>query len=749
MPEELHLVTELAIIMVAAGVFTIICKALKQPMILGYIVAGFIVGPNLGLFPQFSTESVHQWSELGIIFLLFGLGLEFSFKKLIKIGGSALITSVVTYLGMFVVGSLLGAAMGWTHMESIFLGGLMGMSSTTIIIKAYGDMGLKNKPYANLIFGTLVFEDLLAVLTMVLLSTVAVTGKFSGAEMFMALLKLVFFLILWFLLGMYLLPTFLKKVRKLLDDEIILLFGLGLCFGMVVLANLAGFSSALGAFVMGSLLAETLEGKNIAKVTGSIKDMFGAIFFVSVGMMISPVAIAEHWLPILLITISAIVGILCFSTTGALLAGQGLDTAIHTGFTLAQLGEFGFIIAGMGMSLGVTRDFIYPVIIAVSVITTFTTPYLIRLGDPVSQWLNRILPSKFLEKVNPTQTVHIQTSKAEKSEWSKLLKSYFLRFVMYGVVIIAIITGGQKYLRDLITTISPNFSETVASLICCGITLAVLAPFLFLFLAQGKVFSEQSNLLLKKNPANRWPLLTMIVVRILLVIWFVIYVVGTYFDLKWWGIPLILVVVGLALLFSKSAMRHYGHLEETFLDNLNAREESERRSAPVTTAMRSKMAGYDVHIAEVIISPDFQYIGQPLRQMPFRRTTGVNIIKIVRGSYSIIIPSGDDVIYPGDGLIAVGTDRQLEAFTEIISRNTVRSADINDEEFAVEAVTVTLDSPLVGKTLREIGMRSNGCMAISVLHDDKQIINPNADYGFEEGDIVWIAGEKSAVEWYR
>ncbi|MBQ1637752.1 MAG: cation:proton antiporter, partial [Bacteroidales bacterium] len=441
MSEELNLVKDLAVILIAAGVFTIISKALKQPLILGYIVAGFIVGPHLGLFGISSAESVEQWSEIGIIFLLFALGLEFSFKKLLKVGSAALITAGCVCVGMFVMGNIVGHALGWSSMEAIFLGGLMSMSSTTIIIKAYNDLGLKNKAYSTLVFGTLVVEDLIAVVLMVLLTTIATANQFAGGEMLMGLAKLLFFLILWFLVGIYVIPTFLKWVRKYLNDEILLLVAIGLCFGMVTLASFAGFSSALGAFVMGSILSETIEGEHIGKLVVNIKDLFGAIFFVSVGMMVDPKVIAEHWLPILVLTLVTVFGMTVFGSLGALVSGRGLNTAVHTGFSLAQLGEFSFIIAGLGVSLGVMRGFIYPVVIAVSVITTFTTPYMIKAATPVCNFLYKKLPVRILAKLDPSPDTSVKASAEEQSEWKALLKNYGLRVVLYGVILIAVFLG--------------------------------------------------------------------------------------------------------------------------------------------------------------------------------------------------------------------------------------------------------------------------------------------------------------------
>lgn len=748
MPEELHLVTELAIILIAAGVFTIISKALKQPLILGYIVAGFIVGPHLGLFPQFSPDSIHEWSELGITFLLFGLGLEFSFKKLLEIGGSAFITSAVKCIGMFIIGMIVGHLMGWTSMECIFLGGLLGMSSTTIIIKAYEDLGYKDKPFATLIFGSLVFEDLIAVLLLVLLSTIAVTGKFEGGQMLFALAKLAFFIILWFVVGLYIIPILLKKARNYLSDEILLLVSVGLCFLMVVLANLAGFSSALGTFVMGSLLAETLEGERIVKVTSTLKDLFGAIFFVSVGMMLDPAIVAQHWLPILIITLVVIVGILFISTFGVLLAGKGLDTAVHAGFSLCQLGEFAFIIASLGCTLGVMRDFIYPVIIAVSVITTFTTPYMIRFGDPVSAWLHKVLPAKVLAVLEPPQTYQMPESLAEKNEWKKLLGNLFLRIVLYGVPALAVMIGFHHLLPQVFDKFFPEVNDVAESWISMAVTLIFAAPLLYGIALSGKDIRTTAGHLIKKNSHNAWGILAVILLRLTIPLIFVIQTIEMYFSLSWWSILLLIVSLVAAYFLMRKYLRSFTFFEERFIRNLNAREMEERK-VPVNSIVNEALAAYNVSLMDVQVSPDFAFLGKTLREMPFRKNSGANILKIQRGSRSIIIPSGDEIVYPGDSLLAVGTPEQLNLFSRTMRDNTIISTENQDSEFTVEIVRIGEESSLAGKNLRELNMRSSGCMTVSVLRDGQIITNPHADFVFEVGDVAWIAGEKSSIEWFR
>lgn len=750
MSDELNLVAELAVILIAAGVFTVISRALKQPLILGYIIAGFIVSPHLGLIPAMSSsESVHQWSEIGIIFLLFALGLEFSFKKLLKVGSNALITAGTICLGMLLVGIIAGNAMGWSMIESIFLGGMLSMSSTTIIIKAYEDMGLKKKPYAGLIFGTLVVEDLIAVLLMVLLSTLAVSNKFSGGEMILSLARLAFFLILWFLIGIYAIPILLKKARKYLNDEILLIIAIGLCFGMVALAEYAGFSSALGAFVMGSILAETVEGEHIEHLLTGIKNLFGAIFFVSVGMMIDPAVIGAHWGMVLLIAFIAMSGLLVFSTTGSLLAGQGLHTSVHVGFTMAQLGEFSFIIASLGCSLHVLSDYIYPVIIAVSVITTFTTPYMIKAADPVSVWLEKKLPASFLARINPAPNESDKASKAESNEWGGLLRSYAIRVVLYSVVLLAILLIFPKLLSELSLKLLPDANELLRNSLCLAVTLITMTPFLYgLAITNGSISTHASRLL-KERASNRWPILSLLVLRILIAIAFLLMAITSYFKLGGWGI---LAVIGSALivfLTAKLTFKRFSGLEKRFMENFNAREELARKQAPVSSSVKEKMAQYDIHTEVVEIPPDFAYVGKTLREMPFRKHSGVNIIKIGRGNRDIVVPSGDEPVYPHDRLVAVGTAEQLESFVSTINDNTPLSApDAVETDFVVKAGEIKEDSFLNGKTLREADMRKSGCMLISVLHDNTLVTNPGADFRISTGDTVWVAGEEDSCNWF-
>ena len=755
MGSELNLVADLAVILVAAGIFTVISRALKQPPILGYIIAGFLVSPHLGLLPAISSvESVEQWSEIGIIFLLFALGLEFSFKKLLKVGSSALITAGTNCIGMFLVGLTVGSVLGWSTMESLFLGGMMSMSSSSVIIKAFNDLGLKRKPYAPLVFGSLIVQDLIAVVLMVLLSTLAVSNQFSGAEMIWNLAKLAFFIILWFLVGIYVIPSLLKRARKYLNDEILLIISIGLCFGMVTLATAVGFSSALGAFVMGSILAETIEGEHIEHLVSGIKDLFGAIFFVSVGMMIDPAVIGEHWGTILVIALLAVGGIMTFITIGALLAGKSLDTAVHTGFSLAQLGEFGFILASLGVSLGVMRGFIYPVIIAVSVLTTFATPFMIKAADPASLWLHRKLPAKLLARLNTSDEETLGSVSSAKGEWKSFLTAYATRIALYSTVLIAILIGSHTFLDGLLEKLMKGLNPVLIKWTGVIVTLVVMAPFLYGLSVQRGSLQGHVKKLLQEKDSNKWPILSLMILRLLLAIVFILVFISSKFDLSWWAVLLIVAATLILLRILPRYIKLSG-LEDRFISNLNAREMESRRKAPVTTKIRDTLSGYDVHTDSFYISPDSQYIGQRLRDIPFRSTTGVNIVKIVRGSRSILIPKGEERVYPYDRLLAVGTGSQIADFAKMMENEVVDPRSLHfdvygeDQDFAIEIIPVTESSYLYDKALKDLSMRQRGCMVLSVLRNNEFITNPRADFHFQEGDSVWIAGEKESCESFR
>ena len=656
MTEGVNFVRDLAVILMAAGLFTIICRALKQPTILGYIIAGFIIGPEMGVFGISSTETVKLWSDIGIIFLMFGLGLEFSFKKLLKAGTGALTTALSKFVGVFVIGYIVGQAMGWSSMESIFLAGLLSMSSTMVVVKSYSEMGLNRKSYAPLVFGTLVVEDLIAILLMVLLSTLAVAGKFSGGEMLMNLGKLLFFIVLWFLLGIYLIPTVLKKTSKYINDEILLIVSLGLCFGMVSLATGSGFSSALGAFMMGSILAETVESERIDRLISPIKDLFGAIFFVSVGMMLAPKAVVQYWWIILILALVVILTHVLFSSLGIILSGGNLNDAVHTGFSLAQLGEFGFIIAGVGVSLGVMRDFIYPVIITVSVITIFTTPYTIKLADPVYVWLRKKLPLTILQRIDQPKEASA-SSAAEKSEWSRLLKAYFLRIGLYGVILIAILIAGDSFLKPFLGRVLPEMKETWRNLIAMGVTLAVMAPFLYGLAVSAGSINDSAKRLIEEKRNNIWPIFGLTLGRIFIALGFILAALGQYVELAGWVVVVIFLAGVVLMVIARYYFRRYDAIERRFLSNLNEKENA-RRNAPA----------------------------KPVATLP-------------------------------------------------------------DPDLKLHSLELGPNSPIVGKMLKNSGLREHGCIVISIRREDRYISNPTADFIFDEGDTIWVTGSSEAFQW--
>ena len=565
------LVSDLALILITAGIVSLLFKWLKQPVVLGYIVAGFLVGPHVNLLPSvIDSESIATWSEIGIIFLLFALGLEFRFKKLMDVGLPAIIAAVVNMGAMIVVGYLVGNLLGWSNMESIFLGGMLSMASTTIIIKAFGDMSLQKKRFANIVFGILIIEDIAAILMMVLFSTIAVSRTFEGIQLFESLVKVIFFIIVWFVTGIFFIPTALKKIKKYLNDETLLVLSIGLCLGMVLFADIVGLSAALGAFIMGSVLAESTESKRIEHLTNPLKDIFGAVFFVSVGMMIVPGLIVEHIVPILILTVIVIIGRVIFGTLGVSVSGESLKVAVQSGFSLAQVGEFSFIIAALGIQLGVLSDFIYPIIVSVSVITTFTTPYGIRYSEKIYRAIDKRLPAQWNNLRIGYGNLN-DKAKSAQGEWMILLTNTFLPVLVHLTLAVAVLILSKMYLIPFVTGLIPSLWGNILSAM---VAISCMSPFLYGLISKRYILSkEQFAGLWNKSLLNKWLLIGLNLSRNALFISLIIIVLFPLFPTTG-KIMLVIISVSIFIYIAINPVYELQmrRIESIFLGNLNRKE---------------------------------------------------------------------------------------------------------------------------------------------------------------------------------
>ncbi|HPT20621.1 MAG TPA: cation:proton antiporter [Bacteroidales bacterium] len=721
------LIIDLALILGAAAVVTLLFKKLKQPVVLGYIIAGLLVGPHLKLFPTVvELETIKTWADIGVIFLLFGLGLQFSFKKLLKVGSVALITSLIEVTLTMCLGYGVGRLLGWSSMDSLFLGGILAIASTTIIIRAFDEMGVRNHKFAGIVTGVLVIEDLVAVLLLVLLSTVAVSKSFAGEELVMSVLKLAFFLVLWFVSGIFFLPTLFKRLRSLLSEETLLIISLALCFLMVLLATYAGFSSALGAFIMGSILAETTKAEKIENLTSSVKTLFGAIFFVSVGMLIDPQMLIQHAVPIIAATFVLIFGKPFFVTIGVLLSGQPLKIAVQSGMSLSQIGEFSFIIAGLGLTLNVTSDFLYPVAVAVSVLTTFTTPFMIRLSEPAYKKIDSIMPKKWKSSLD-AYSVGAQNI-TEISDWKKVLRYYFVDVIIFSVIIITIFLLSSKY-------IAPLFLQSHwYKLITVTITLLILSPFLWALAFRRTHREAYTNVWMKST--HRGPLIALMLSRMLLAVFYIGMLFNRWYS-PWVALVGVIVATFILLLNSGRIRRFYGRIEERFMSNLNAREKEAAK----------QLTPWDTHITTFELSERSPYVGKTLLESMIREEFGVNIVAIQRGDYILNVPARENHLYPHDKLSVIGTDEQIEKFRLYLESSESKYARSNTEqEVSLHHFTISKNSILIGKNIREssIRERTKG-LVVGVERNGRRILNPESDLVFELDDKIWIVGNEKRL----
>lgn len=729
------LIRDLAFILITAAFVTLIFKKFKQPVVLGYLIAGFVLGPNFPFFVNVKdTSSITTWSEIGVIFLLFGLGLEFSFKKLSSVGKSAGITALIEAVSMLALGYATGQVLGWNTMDSIYLGGVLSVSSTTIIVRAFDELGLKGKKFVSLVFGVLIVEDLIAILLLVLLTTVAVSNTLSGTELVNATLKLGFFLTLWFLVGIFIIPNLLQKIRKLLTPETTVVISIGLCLLMVIIATTVGFSAPLGAFIMGSILAETREGHNIEHLLNPIKDLFAAIFFVSVGMMIDPHTLVEYAWPIVVITLVTIVGKFISSGFGALLSGQSLKTSVQSGLSLAQIGEFSFIIATLGMSLKVTSDFIYPVAVAVSAITTFTTPYLIKYSERFYYLIDPLISQKVKDQLHSYENTF--NSKSAEGPLKILWQAFGIRILLNSIIVAGIMLFADRVLLDYIIPEQYHFRGMGAV-----ISLILSAPFLWAIMFGNP--SKQVAIVYEKAYMLKNLLIGITLFRFTLGIGLVFAIISNFTTLRSAYLITFIVIISAIFMLRNFVGPYYQKIESRFINNLNEkeREELEKKSKmPILTP-------WDAVLVEFTVSPDSSIVGKTLEESTLKEKFGVTIALIERGNQNIVAPGRDTLLMPYDKLFLIGNDSELDAAKKLIEEAVHQKDDEIKQNYGLESFTLSSHSPFIEKSIRECGLREkiNG-LIVGIERDGNRFLNPDSGMVLKAGDLLWVVADSKKVK---
>lgn len=744
MAETPNFISDLALILIVAGAVTILFKKLRQPLVLGYVVAGFIVSPHMPYtMSVIDSSSVGTWADIGVMFLLFSLGLDFSFKKIMKMGASPVISTCTIIFCMMTLGIIVGHSFGWKRMDCIFLGGMLAMSSTTIIYKAFNDMGLRQQKFTGSVMSVLILEDILAIVMMVMLSAIAVGSGADGEQMVGSIAKIVFFLILWFVVGIALVPLFLRSVRRLVNDETLLIVSLGLCCLMAVLSTKVGFSSAFGAFVMGSIISETIEADKIERLVSPVKDLFGAIFFVSVGMLVDPAILVEYALPIVVLVITILVGQAVFGTLGFMLGGQSLKSAMRCGFSMAQIGEFSFIIASLGLSLGVTGHFLYPVVVAVSVITTFLTPYMIKLSVPCYGYVERHLPENLINTLN---NISMNNAPAQESKWKRLITQMAFNTLVYSILSTACIVLMFTFFLPFIRKVMPGM-HWWANGICGLLTVFVISPFLRAMIMK-KNHSKEFVALWHENRMNRFTLIFTILVRAVIAIAFLFYICN-YLS-RFTNALMISLATAMVMLMvvSRRLKKRSIRMEKMFVQNLRSREIEAQVLGMRKPLYEGRLLDRDVHISDIDVPADTAWAGKSLRELGLSNLYGVHVSSILRGHRRINIPGGDDKVFPADRLQVIGSDEQLTAFSKAVSGNVAEAdPDVEKREMHLRQIVIDKNGRFSGRTLGESGIRDKyNCMVVGIEEGKENLSAVNASYRFRPDDIVWIVGEAPDLE---
>ena len=743
MSELPSLIQDLALILVVAGIVTIIFKRLKQPLVLGYVVAGFLVSPKMPyIMSVVDIANIHTWADIGVMFLLFSLGLDFSFKKILKMGSSPFIATCFVVFCMIALGITVGHAFGWGRMDCIFLGGMLAMSSTTIIYKAFDDLGLRQQRFTGMVMSVLILEDMLAIVMMVMLSALASEATLSGEKMLESVLRIVFFLILWFVVGIFAIPWLLRSSRKLINNETLLIIALGLCCAMAVISTKVGFSSAFGAFVMGSILAETVEAEKIIKLVEPVKNLFGAVFFVSVGMLVDPHILMEYSVPIIALVLTILIGQAFFGSLGFLLSGQSLKSALQCGFSMAQIGEFSFIIASLGLSLGVIGDFLYPVVVAVSVITTFLTPYMIRLSTPTYNNLERHLSKNVIRILNDFALS--RPSSSPRGNWRLLIMQMVRNTVIYAILSVAVIALMFSFALVPLRQLMP---VEWANDVCGLLTVVLISPFLRAMVMK-KNHSKEFRQLWKDNKMNRAPLCFTVVVRFVLAMGFVFYICNSLTHFTNALVAVIAIVLVTLMLWSRQLKKRSIRMERLFMQNLHSRDIKAQVYGHKRPLYEGHLLDRDIHISDFDVPEDSSWAGMTLAELKLASRFGVNVSSILRGRQRINIPSGDARIFPGDKIQVIGSDDQLTTFSNALNTN-LQPEDVNIEkrEMKLRQLVVSKKGCFYGKTLSESGIRDvYGCMAVGIEEGKENLSPLSPKHKFEKDDTIWVVGENDDLE---
>ncbi|KAB8028110.1 cation:proton antiporter [Fluviispira multicolorata] len=730
-----QLIIDLSVMLGVAAVVTYIFRKINQPVVLGYIVAGIIVGPYTHpFFSIVDVSSVNTWAELGVIFLMFSLGLEFSFKRLAKVGVSAGGTAIIQIIFMLIIGIFVAKLIGLSHMDSLFLGCMIAISSTTIIIKALEELGLKNKKFVDLVFGILIVEDLAAILMLVALTNISLTSSVGGFDLLLAGGKLVVVIGIWFLVGIFIVPRFVKKVSQQKNNEMLVVVSIGLCLGLVALASYFNYSVALGAFIMGSIIAETPESHQIENLIQPLKDIFGAVFFVSVGMLLDPHAIVNNISSILIISLVIIFGKLISVTIGAIITGQTLPNALQTGFSMAQIGEFSFIIASLGISFKVIDNKIYPIIVTASLITTFTTPYFIRYSSNTSRYLEKNMPLSIRNKLTRYTSWFQRITVIEDKQ--KSLNKKTLQWLLNLIVIIAIFL----IISDKFSPFIYNYIENklIANIVAWLVAFSISSPSIWAMLNIFKIKYKRSfkNLIGKE-------VISLFVSRALTIIFIGILSLKFYPSPITLAITLIISILFL-ILFQNKMRIYYNWIENQFSSSYN----TQNRSKPNMPPLYEQLAPWDAHLVEVKVPMNSFVIGRSILELNLRKRFGITIVAIGRGEQTIVSPNIKDIIYPCDTLLCFSTDQEIEIFKSELELSNINNplTEITPE-YELKRFFVNRGSYINGLSIKDAAISERfNCIIVGIERDNDRIKNPKSSHILKENDILWIVGEIKKLE---